>query len=100
MEQRRPDCGDLACEEGKLSFQGYRPQTGRRQLTATLANVQAASTFGFDTKLHDKELSPVHGGLPLTNINFNFPQQQSYYIDFNNVYYYGSTRSIHSVSIS
>jgi len=57
---------------------------------ATLAAVQAASTFGIDTNCTIKNFPASVGGFPISNINFNFPKQQSYYIAFENVYYYGN----------
>ncbi|HWI40906.1 MAG TPA: hypothetical protein VNX25_05405, partial [Verrucomicrobiae bacterium] len=57
---------------------------------ATRAKVQAASTFGIDMNCTVKNFPQSVGGFPITNINFNFPQQQSYYIAFENVYYYGN----------
>jgi len=57
---------------------------------ATLAAVQAASTFGIDTNCTIKNFPASIGGFPITNINFNFPQQQSYYIAFLDVFYYGN----------
>ncbi|HXE96474.1 MAG TPA: hypothetical protein VN642_08715, partial [Dongiaceae bacterium] len=56
---------------------------------ATLSAVQAASTFGIDMNCTVKNFPQSMGGFPITNINFNFPQQQSFYIVFQNVYYYG-----------
>jgi large repetitive protein len=57
---------------------------------ATLAKVQAASTFGIDMNCMVKNFPQSMGGFPITNINFNFPGQQSFYIAFTNVYYYGN----------
>ena len=57
---------------------------------ATLAAIQSASTFGLDMNCTVKNFPQSMGGFPITNINFNFPQQQSYYIVFQNVYYYGN----------
>jgi uncharacterized repeat protein (TIGR01451 family)/fimbrial isopeptide formation D2 family protein len=57
---------------------------------STLAAIQAASTFGIDMNCTVKNFPQSMGGFPITNINFNFPQQQSYYIAFENVYYYGN----------
>ena len=57
---------------------------------ATLAAVKAASTFGVDTNCTIKNFPESVGGFPITNINFNFPQQQSYYIAFLDVFYYGN----------
>ncbi|WP_224983594.1 isopeptide-forming domain-containing fimbrial protein [Geomonas agri] len=57
---------------------------------ATLAAVRGASTFGVDTNCTIKNFPDSIGGFPITNINFNFPQQQSYYIAFLNVFYYGN----------
>ncbi|MRR33088.1 DUF11 domain-containing protein [bacterium] len=56
----------------------------------TLAAVQAASTFGIDMNCTVKNFPQSMGGFPITNINFNFPGQQSFYISFQNVYYYGN----------
>jgi uncharacterized repeat protein (TIGR01451 family)/fimbrial isopeptide formation D2 family protein len=56
----------------------------------TLSAVQAASTFGIDMNCTIKNFPQSIGGFPITNINFNFPGQQSYYIVFDNVYYYGN----------
>ena len=57
---------------------------------ATYAAIQSASTFGIDMNCTVKNFPQSIGGFPITNINFNFPQQQSYYIVFNNVYYPGN----------
>jgi uncharacterized repeat protein (TIGR01451 family) len=57
---------------------------------ATLATIQSASTFGIDMNCTVKNFPQSMGGFPITNINFNFPGQQSYYIVFDNVYYYGN----------
>lgn len=57
--------------------------------SATLAALQTASTFGIDMNCTIKNFPQPMGGFPITNINFNFPQQQSYYIAFLDVYYYG-----------
>ena len=57
---------------------------------ATLATIQSASTFGIDMNCTVKNFPQAMGGFPITNINFNFPGQQSYYISFQNVYYYGN----------
>lgn len=57
---------------------------------ATLAAIQAASTFGIDMNCTVKNFPQSMGGFPITNINFNYPGQQSYYISFQNVYYYGN----------
>ncbi|TGU75063.1 DUF11 domain-containing protein [Geomonas terrae] len=57
---------------------------------ATLAAVRSASTFGIDTNCTIKNFPDSIGGFPITNINFNFPQQQSYYIAFLDVFYYGN----------
>src|SRR3990172_6688720 len=56
---------------------------------ATYAAIQSASTFGIDMNCTIKNFPQSVGGFPITNINFNFPGQQSYYIAFLNVYYYG-----------
>lgn len=58
--------------------------------SATLAAIQSASTFGIDMNCTVKNFPQSMGGFPITNINFNFPKQQSYYIVFENVYYYGN----------
>ncbi len=57
---------------------------------ATLASVRSASTFGIDTNCTIKNFPDSIGGFPITNINFNFPGQQSYYIAFLDVFYYGN----------
>jgi uncharacterized repeat protein (TIGR01451 family)/fimbrial isopeptide formation D2 family protein len=57
---------------------------------ATLAKLKSASTFGIDMNCTIKNFPQSMGGFPITNINFNFPQQQSYYIAFLDVYYYGN----------
>ncbi|HEY6839547.1 MAG TPA: hypothetical protein VI389_12460, partial [Geobacteraceae bacterium] len=57
---------------------------------STLSAVQAASTFGIDMNCTIKNFPLSIGGFPITNINFNFPQQQSYYIAFLDVYYTGN----------
>ena len=56
----------------------------------TLAAIKTASTFGLDMNCTVKNFPQSMGGFPITNINFNFPRQQSYYIVFQNVYYYGN----------
>ena len=60
---------------------GYNP--------ATVAALQSASTFGIDMNCTVKNFPQSMGGFPITNINFNFPGQQSFYIAFLDVYYYG-----------
>jgi len=60
---------------------GYNP--------ATLAAIQSASSFGIDMNCIIKNFPQSMGGFPIVNINFQFPGQQSYYIAFLNVYYYG-----------
>jgi len=57
---------------------------------ATLASVRSASTFGIDMNCTIKNFPDSIGGFPITNINFNFPGQQSYYIAFLDVFYYGN----------
>jgi uncharacterized repeat protein (TIGR01451 family) len=57
---------------------------------ADYARVQSASTFGIDMDCTVKNFPESVGGFPITNINFNFPQQQSYYIVFDDVFYYGN----------
>jgi len=57
---------------------------------ATLAAVRSASTFGIDMNCTIKNFPDSIGGFPITNINFNFPGQQSYYIAFLDVFYYGN----------
>jgi len=54
------------------------------------ARVESASTFGIDINCTVKNFPESIGGFPITNINFNFPQQQSYYIVFDDVFYYGN----------
>jgi uncharacterized repeat protein (TIGR01451 family)/fimbrial isopeptide formation D2 family protein len=56
---------------------------------ATFAKVQSASTFGIDMNCTVKNFTEAMGGFPIGNINFNFPGQQSFYIAFLDVYYYG-----------
>lgn len=56
---------------------------------ATVAAVQSASTFGIDMNCTIKNFPQSMGGFPITNMNFNFPGQQSFYIAFLDVYYYG-----------
>ncbi len=56
----------------------------------TLAKLQSASTFGIDMNCTVKNFPQSMGGFPITNINFNYPGQQSYYIAFLDVYYYGN----------
>ncbi len=58
--------------------------------STTLAAIQSASTFGIDMNCTIKNFPQSIGGFPITNINYNFPQQQSYYIVFDNVYYAGN----------
>jgi len=57
---------------------------------STYATIQSASTFGIDMNCTVKNFPESVGGFPITNINFQFPRQQSYYIVFDNVYYYGN----------
>ena len=57
---------------------------------ATLATIQSASTFGIDMNCTVKNFPQSMGGFPIVNINFQFPGQQSFYIAFENVYYYGN----------
>ncbi len=57
---------------------------------ATLAIIQSSSTFGIDMNCTVKNFPQSMGGFPITNINFNFPGQQSFYIVFDNVYYPGN----------
>ena len=57
---------------------------------ATLAAIQSASTFGIDMNCTVKHFPQSMGGFPITNINFNFPGQQSFYIVFEDVFYYGN----------
>lgn len=57
---------------------------------ATLSVIRSASTFGIDMNCTVKNFPQSMGGFPITNINFNFPGQQSFYIVFQNVYYYGN----------
>jgi len=54
------------------------------------ARVRSAETFGIDMNCTVKNFPESIGGFPITNINFNFPQQQSYYIVFDDVFYYGN----------
>ncbi|HEY6873584.1 MAG TPA: isopeptide-forming domain-containing fimbrial protein [Geobacteraceae bacterium] len=75
-------CSEFSEGGVKGVVDGYDP--------ATLAAVQSASTFGIDINCTVKNFPQSMGGFPITNINFNFPQQQSYYIAFENVYYYGN----------
>ena len=56
---------------------------------ATYAAMQNAPTFGIDMDCTIKNFPLSVGGFPVTNINFHFPKQQSYHIDFLNVYYSG-----------
>ncbi|MBJ6801590.1 isopeptide-forming domain-containing fimbrial protein [Geomonas propionica] len=72
----------IFCSEFGGVVDGYNP--------ATFAAVKSASTFGIDTNCTIKNFPDSVGGFPITNINFNFPQQQSYYIAFLNVFYYGN----------
>jgi len=57
---------------------------------ATLTAIQSNSTFGIDMNCTVKNFPQSMGGFPIVNINFNFPGQQSFYIVFDNVYYYGN----------
>ena len=57
--------------------------------TSARTLIDSASTIGIDRNCTIKNF-PAPNGLPITNINFNFPQQQSYYIVFDNVYYGGN----------
>ncbi len=53
------------------------------------ASIDSSSTIGIDMHCTIKNF-PESDPLDITNINFNFPQQQSYYIVFDNVYYPGN----------
>src|SRR6185295_7306438 len=78
----RSQAAGVFCSEFGGVVDGYNP--------ATFAAVQAASTFGIDTNCTIKNFTQAMGGFPITNINFNFPGQQSFYITFLDVYYYGN----------
>jgi len=78
----RAQAAGVFCSEFGGVVDGYN--------STTLAKIQTASTFGIDTNCTIKNFPQSMGGFPITNINFNFPGHQSYYIDFNNVYYYGN----------
>ncbi|MBI1920965.1 MAG: DUF11 domain-containing protein [Geobacter sp.] len=78
----RAQAAGVFCSDFGGVVDGYNP--------ATLAAVQSASTFGIDMNCTVKNFTQSMGGFPITNINFNFPQQQSYYIAFLDVYYYGN----------
>lgn len=78
----RAQAAGVFCSEFGGVVDGYNP--------ATLAAIQSASTFGIDTNCTVKNFPQSMGGFPITNINFNFPGQQSFYIAFTNVYYYGN----------
>jgi large repetitive protein len=78
----RAQAAGVFCSDFGGVVDGYNP--------ATLAAVQSASTFGIDMNCTIKNFPQSMGGFPITNVNFNFPQQQSYYIAFENVYYYGN----------
>jgi uncharacterized repeat protein (TIGR01451 family)/fimbrial isopeptide formation D2 family protein len=56
----------------------------------TLAIIQSSSTFGIDMNCTIENFPQSMGGFPITNINFNFPGQQSFFIVFDNVYYTGN----------
>jgi uncharacterized repeat protein (TIGR01451 family) len=71
----------VMCSQFGGVVDGYNP--------ATFAAIQNASSFGLDMNCIVKNFPQSVGGFPITNINFQFPQQQSYYIAFLNVYYYG-----------
>jgi len=78
----RAQAAGVFCSEFGGVVDGYNP--------ATFAKIQSASTFGIDTNCTIKNFTQAMGGFPITNINFNFPQQQSYYIAFLDVFYYGN----------
>lgn len=78
----RAQAAGIFCSQFGGVVDGYNP--------ATLAAVQSASTFGIDMNCRVKNFPQSMGGFPITNINFNFPQHQSYYITFENVFYYGN----------
>jgi len=78
----RAQAAGVFCSQFGGVVDGYNP--------ATLAAIQSASTFGIDMNCTVKNFPQSMGGFPITNINFNFPQQQSFYIAFTNVYYYGN----------
>lgn len=77
----RVQAAGVFCSEFGGVVDGFNP--------ATLAAVQAASSFGIDMNCTIKNFPQSMGGFPITNINFNFPGHQSYYIAFLDVYYYG-----------
>lgn len=78
----RAQAAGVFCSQFGGVVDGYNP--------AILAAIQSASTFGIDMNCTVKNFPQSMGGFPITNINFNFPQQQSFYIAFTNVYYYGN----------
>jgi uncharacterized repeat protein (TIGR01451 family) len=57
---------------------------------ATKAIIDSSSTIGLDMDCIIKNFPLSIGGLTSANINFQFPQQQSYLIIFDNVYYLGN----------
>ncbi len=61
---------------------GYDPNT--------YAAIASASTFGIDMNCTIKNFPESMGGFPITNINFQFWGNSTFYIDFENVYYYGN----------
>jgi len=78
---RGSDAAEAMCSQFGGVLDGNNP--------ATYAAIQNASTFGIDMDCTIKNFPLSVGGFPVKNINFHFPKQQSYHIDFLNVYYGG-----------
>jgi uncharacterized repeat protein (TIGR01451 family) len=71
----------LFCSDFNGVIDGYDPGTRGR--------INSSSTIGIDMNCTIKNFPQSSGGLPITNINFYFPEHASYYIVFDNVYYTG-----------
>jgi len=54
------------------------------------ALIDSASTFGIDANCTIKNFPLSSGGFPITNINYQFWGNETYYINFDNVYYTGN----------
>ena len=75
--------GTVTCSQFGGVIDGNNP--------ATYAIIASSSTLSIDMNclIENWPQNNGLGGFPITNINFNFPQQASYYIVFDNVYYPG-----------
>jgi hypothetical protein len=57
---------------------------------AHAALIDSASTFGIDANCTIKNFPLSSGGFPITNINYQFWGDATYYINFDDVYYTGN----------